>query len=207
MNSIEVTNLSKRYGFQWIIKDFSAVFNQGMIIGIAGKNGSGKSTLIRILAGYLSPSRGTISYDIEGKNVKRGQIYNHLALAAPYTDVINEFTLYELFQFHQKFKSFSNSFTFESFEEEIQLTGQKNKLLQQFSSGMKQKIQLALSIFSNTHILLLDEPTAFLDENAKKWFKNTLLKNSPERIVIIASNDQYDLDLCSEVIIINDEKY
>jgi ABC-type multidrug transport system ATPase subunit len=205
MDSITASNVSKRYGFQWIIKDFNAVFNQGKVYGIAGKNGSGKSTLIKILSGYLTPSKGNVSYHISDKKIVQDQAYVHITLAAPYTDLINEYTLKEMFLFHQKFKPLKENFSLARFEEEIQLSGQKDKLLGHFSSGMKQKIQLALSVFSDTSILLLDEPTSFLDANAKKWFLEILTKNKMDRIVIIASNDQYDLNLCDEIIEINNE--
>jgi ABC-type multidrug transport system ATPase subunit len=205
MDSITASNVSKRYGFQWIIKDFNAVFNQGKVYGIAGKNGSGKSTLIKILSGYLTPSKGNVSYQISDKKIVQDQAYVHITLAAPYTDLINEYTLKEMFLFHQKFKPLKENFSLARFEEEIQLSGQKDKLLGHFSSGMKQKIQLALSVFSDTSILLLDEPTSFLDANAKKWFLEILTKNKMDRIVIIASNDQYDLNLCDEIIEINNE--
>ena len=205
MNSITASNISKRHGFQWIIKDFNAVFSQGKVYGIAGKNGSGKSTLIKILSGYLTPSKGNISYHISDKEIVKDQAYVHIALAAPYTDLINEYTLKEMFLFHQKFKPLKESFSLARFEEEIQLSGQKDKLLGHFSSGMKQKIQLALSVFSDTSVLLLDEPTSYLDASAKKWFLENLAKNKTDRIVIIASNDQYDLNLCDEIIEINKE--
>ncbi|MBK8053804.1 MAG: ABC transporter ATP-binding protein [Saprospiraceae bacterium] len=205
MDNITASNVSKRYGFQWIIKDFNAVFNQGKVYGIAGKNGSGKSTLIKILSGYLTPSKGNVSYHISDKKIVQDQAYVHITLAAPYTDLINEYTLKEMFLFHQKFKPLKENFSLARFEEEIQLSGQKDKLLGHFSSGMKQKIQLALSVFSDTSILLLDEPTSFLDANAKKWFLEILTKNKMDRIVIIASNDQYDLNLCDEIIEINNE--
>lgn len=204
MDNIKVTKLSKRYGFQWIIKDFDAVFQKGKVYGIAGKNGSGKSTLIKMLSGYLTPSKGTISYFHEDKEVKKEKLYGLITLAAPYTDLINEFTLSEMLVFHQKFKPLKSLFNLETFEKEIQLTGQKDKLLSQFSSGMKQKIQLALAVLSDTSLLLLDEPTSYLDSKAKKWFTNLLEANKDNRIIIIASNDQYDLDLCDEILSISE---
>mgnify|MGYP001172811802 CR=1 FL=1 len=200
MDTITASNIFKRYGFQWIIKDFSAEFYQGKIYGIAGNNGSGKSTLIKILSGYLTPSNGKISYKIKNKQIAKDIAYSQISLAAPYTDLINEYTLQEMFAFHQKFKPLKVNISFETFEQEIQLCGQKDKLLGHFSSGMKQKIQLALSILSHTPILLLDEPTSYLDAGAKEWFQNILHNNREDRIVIIASNDQYDLNLCDEII-------
>ena len=108
MTTISAIKISKRYGYHWIVKDFNHAFNNGIMYGIAGNNGSGKSTLIKILSGYLTPSAGTLSYQIGNKIVKSEDIFKFIALAAPYTDLINEYTLEEMFEFHQKFKPFSH---------------------------------------------------------------------------------------------------
>jgi ABC-type multidrug transport system ATPase subunit len=200
MTSIHLDKLSKRYGYQWIIHDFEAIFNANTIYGIAGNNGSGKSTLIKMLSGFLTPTSGNITYKINGKEIKVASIFPFISLSAPYTDLINEFTLAEMYGFHQKFKKLTNNLTFKEFEQKIALSGQKDKTLLHFSSGMKQKIQLALALLSDTPILLLDEPTSYLDNNAKAWFTDLLKENAKDRIVIIASNDVYDLNLCQKLL-------
>jgi ABC-type multidrug transport system ATPase subunit len=200
MIEIHLKNVSKRYDFQWILKDLNASFSDDKVSAIAGSNGSGKSTLIKILSGFLSPSQGTVEYMIDQKIVKTAEIYRQISLVAPYTDLINEFTLEEMLRFHSTFKPMRKKLSVSEFQEIIQLKVQKDKQLFQFSSGMKQKIQLALSILSDTPILLLDEPTSFLDVNAKKWFAELLHQNTQNRCVIIASNDTFDLDLCSTAL-------
>lgn len=200
MHQIILEKVYKRYGYQWIIHDFSASFGPNVVYGISGNNGSGKSTLIKMISGYLSPSKGSISYTIGGRALSQKQIYSFVSLAAPYTDLTNELTLYEMFVFHQKFKPFQSECSYDSFEQKIELKGQSQKLLQHFSSGMKQKIQLALAILSNSPILLLDEPTSYLDLKAKAWFKSFLSEHCADKIVIMASNDPFDLELCTEII-------
>ena len=197
---IQASAVAKRYGYQWIIKDFTHVFLTNTVYGIAGSNGSGKSTVMKLLTGHLTPTQGKIIFSQDGKVIPTQMIYQYLSLAAPYTDLINEYTLEEMFLFHRKFKVMVDGIDFNKFEALIQLSGQSQKTLQHFSSGMKQKIQLALAILSITPILLLDEPTSFLDQNAKAWFSNLLNTYAKGRIVIIASNDDYDLALCSQVI-------
>lgn len=199
MTSIITEKLTKRYGYNWVIRDFDHTFLSNTVYGISGNNGSGKSTLIKMLCGFLTPSSGTIKYWVSDHSVSNTQIFKHMALAAPYTDLINEFTLPEMLTFHQKFKPFKARLDYKEFEEIIQLSGHKNKSLQHFSSGMKQKIQLALTLLSDTPYLLLDEPTSFLDKSAKKWFENLLNFCSKDRVVIIASNDTFDINLCNQV--------
>jgi ABC-type multidrug transport system ATPase subunit len=199
MSEVVLNKISKRYGYHWIIKDFDATFFSDKIYGIAGNNGSGKSTLIKMISGFLTPTSGAITYSFGTEQVDVSSIFKSISLAAPYTDLINEYTLGEMLAFHQKFKKLRYPITFKEFEANINLKGQKDKTLQHFSSGMKQKIQLALALMSDTPLLLLDEPTSYLDNDAKAWFKNLLAENSKDRIVIIASNDTYDLDLCADI--------
>lgn len=200
MTEIAVEKLSKRFGYQWIIRDFDHIFCPETIWGIAGNNGSGKSTLIKMLTGFLSPTSGSINYTVDGSKVTTGLVYSYVSLAAPYTDLINEYTLSEMFVFHQKFKKFKKSVSYKEFEEIIKLSGHKEKPLQHFSSGMKQKVQLALALLSDTPFLLLDEPTSFLDKTTKTWFSDLLHTYALNRIVIIASNDPFDIGLCNELI-------
>lgn len=200
MTKIELESLGKRYGFQWIIRDLSVNFESHHIYGITGNNGSGKSTLIKILSGYLSPTNGKISYQVNNAAVTVEKIFQHVSLVAPYTDLINEYTLPEMVAFHTKFKPFAVPLSFKEFEDMIQLKVQNNKTLNHFSSGMKQKIQLALAILSNSPILLLDEPTSFLDANARQWFQQLLQNNRRDRLIVIASNDSYDLQLCNQLL-------
>ncbi len=200
MTTISAIGLSKRYGYQWIVKNFCHTFDANTIYGIAGNNGSGKSTLIKMLSGFLTPSSGIVEYQNENKKIKPEEIYKFISLVGPYTDMINEYSLEEMFVFHQKFKPFSTQMSFEGYLEIINLKGQGEKMLQHFSSGMKQKIQLSLALMSDTPVLLMDEPTSFLDKNAKDWFVNLLYTYKSKRIIIIASNDQFDLNLCEQII-------
>lgn len=199
-HSIQTNRLSKRYQYQWIIRDMDLHFTEGKIWGIAGGNGSGKSTLMNLLSGYVSPSLGAITWTANDKKVKADQVFQYISWVAPYTDLIHEFTLQEMFDFHQKFKPLQVHISFAEFENLIQLKGQSGKPLNYFSSGMKQKIQLALAVLSATPFLLLDEPTSFLDEAAKKWFADLLTSYSAGRVVVIASNDSFDLALCQHTL-------
>lgn len=197
---IRAEQLSKRYFYQWIIRDLDCVFEENKRYAITGRNGSGKSTLIKILSGYLSPSSGKLHYKINGKEVHISQVYKSLTMAAPYTDLIQEFSLEEMFEFHLKFKQFKNPMTFREFESIIELKSQGSKQIRFFSSGMKQKVQLALAVLSDSKLLLLDEPTSYLDENAKRWFSQLMDQHRSHRTIILASNDRFDIDLCENLL-------
>lgn len=198
---VTLTNIGKRYTSQWIISDFSLALPHGSITGIRGINGSGKSTLLKIISGFLSPSQGKVSYHLQDKEIPREEVFNYLSLAAPYTSVIQEYTLEELVDFHASFKTFRYGLGTQDVVEAIALkTGSKR--IEEFSSGMMQKVQLALAILSDTSLLLLDEPTSFLDEDNKTWYRNLLGKNLEDRTVVIASNAEEDFHYCEDIITI-----
>ena len=197
---VTIQNLSKRYLYDWIIRDMSHTFESGSITGINGINGSGKSTLIKILCGFLSSSEGNISYTIADKNIDRSDVYQYMTLAAPYTDIINEYDVEEMFSFHTKFKKLREKIDVKQFLEIVKLKGNKGKQIQFYSSGMKQRLQLALALLTDSKLLLLDEPTSYLDAENKAWYYALLERNSKDRTIIIASNDKEDFKLCGHVI-------
>src|SRR5690349_16657753 len=104
---IEADNLAKRFNRDWIFKAFTCTFEPGNVYAITGPNGSGKSTLLKILWGQLPPSSGVVRHII-GKTVDADEVYRHVAIAAPYMDLIEEFTLSEMIAFHFKFKKALN---------------------------------------------------------------------------------------------------
>lgn len=192
--NVKVDNISKRYAYSWIIKDFTQEFKSESITGISGPNGSGKSTLMKMLSTYLPATKGNISYTKQqtGQSVKAEEAYKQISFVAPYTDVVREFSLKELFTFHGKFKSWRGDLDYTAFKDILGLPNQKGKEIQYFSSGMNQRVQLALSILSDTSLLLLDEPTSYLDAKTKQWAYDLLGENKSGRTIILASNDPDD---------------
>src|SRR4030081_3765470 len=103
---IILENIGRRFNRDWIFRGVDYTFISGKIYAVLGPNGSGKSTLLQVLNGSLSPSAGKISYFYEDKPVEIDEVYRHLSLAAPYLELIEEFTLDEMINFHFKFKTF-----------------------------------------------------------------------------------------------------
>ncbi|MBK8620203.1 MAG: ATP-binding cassette domain-containing protein [Saprospiraceae bacterium] len=197
---IELIGLSKRYGYQWILRDVNQSFFQGNIYGVSGRNGIGKSTLIKLISGFLSPSSGQVVFKSGKTMILPQNFHQYFVWVAPYTDLIQEYTLSEMFLFHKKFKTMPENLDVKTFLEYLQWQNTGDKQIRFFSSGMKQKLQLALALLSETPILLLDEPTSYLDESAKLWFAERLKQETKNRITIISSNDRFDLDLCQNVL-------
>lgn len=204
---ILVDKISKRYRMEWIFKQFSYHFEQGKAYAILGRNGSGKSTLMQILSGYLSPSKGKISFLDGTKKVDKELVYKNVSFAGPYIDLIEEFSFPELLKFHSQFKEMQLS----SKEIKELLAFPKaayGKPLKLFSSGMLQRVKLLLAICSTTPILLLDEPTITLDQQGVDWYQDLVNQygKTTDRLLIIASNAEQDYESCDEKILITDYK-
>ncbi len=167
---ISLENIGRRFNRDWIFRGVDYTFTSGQSYAILGPNGSGKSTLLQVLNGSLSPSAGKLSYFNEGQLLEVEKVYQHLSLAAPYLEVIEEFTLVEMIDFHFKFKSYKAGI---DKNEVINLLGMhtsRNKLIRYFSSGMKQRLKLALAFCADTAMLMLDEPTSNLDTQGVDWY-------------------------------------
>lgn len=189
---IIVKNLSKRFNREWIFKDFSYQFTSPNTYALVGPNGSGKSTLLQILWGQMLASQGSISYENEGRELPTDQVYKHIAIAAPYMDLIDEFTLIEMVRFHFKFKKTRNNLTIEEVVGLLELAPAKDKMISNFSSGMKQRLKLGLAFYSQADALFLDEPTTNLDRKSIEWYQRHREQLPDKTLVLIASNQEHE---------------
>jgi len=186
---INLEAVSKRYIQHWIFQDVNYNIAHGDRIAIVGSNGSGKSTLIQILSGSLSPSKGKIHFsDKSGSNIPIDQVFKQVSISTPYMNTIEEFTLPELFEFQSKFKPFQSGMKADDFVEVSGLASHRHKLINQFSSGMKQRVKLILALLSDTSLVLLDEPTTNLDTKSTDWYLRLVEDYAADRTVVVASN-------------------
>lgn len=205
---MEVTleNIGRRFNRDWIFRNVNYSFLKGNSYAILGRNGSGKSTLLQLIAGSLTPSEGTIDIFLNGKPCDPDEVYHSLSIAAPYLELIEEFTLSEMIDFHFKFKSYLPGLDKKTILEILELQKAKNKALKYFSSGMKQRTKLALAICSATPLLLLDEPASNLDAEAISWYLDLIKTYTPGRTVIVCSNQEFEYSFCQHQIRISDYK-
>lgn len=206
MTQIELTGAGKRYRMDWIFRDLDWTFQSGERTAILGPNGSGKSTLLKVLSGHLTPSKGRVAFLLDGKAIETDLLYRSISYAAPYIELIEEFTLEEALIFHTKLKPLLPGFTADSLYDLLQLPKARHKEIRHFSSGMKQRVKLALAICSDTPILLLDEPATNLDTQGIDWYKSLIQSHAAQRLVVIASNDPHDAEFCSTHLSIMDYK-
>jgi ABC-type multidrug transport system ATPase subunit len=197
---IELTRAGKRFNYDWIFRNLSLQFLSGTSYAITGPNGSGKSTLLGCIGGLLQPSEGRVVFSRNDAIIEPEHTYKLVSLCAPYLDVIEEMTLAEFFGFHQTFKPFRPGTTTETVMESIGLAGARAKQIRYFSSGMKQRVKLGQAVFSDTPVLLLDEPCSNLDAEGIALYQTLMETATKDRIVIVCSNDPVEYRFCATVL-------
>lgn len=203
---ISLEHIGRRFNREWIFRDVNYEFLSGQTYAILGANGAGKSTLLQLISGSLTNSEGTIKYFQGDTLLDQDQVFIHQSMAAPYLELIEEFTLSEIIDFHFRFKKYREGFDKRSL---INLLGLKNsefKALKHFSSGMKQRVKLALAFCSDTELLLLDEPSSNLDQQGLEWYLQLASSQCADRLVIICSNQEQEYSFCRHKINLADYK-
>lgn len=199
---ISLNRLSKTYHNTSIFKDLTYELESGKRYGIAGYNGSGKSTLVKIIGGFVTPNSGTIEHITIDKKIAIENVYHYTSFAAPYLDLPTELRFYELLDFHFSMKRRKDSITNDGIRSIFELP--LHLPIRQFSSGMLQRVKLALAFFTDSALLLLDEPTETLDENGFELYQLLLKKYSHGRTIIIASNKESDFINCESILRMTD---
>lgn len=203
---ITLSKIGRRFNREWIFRNINYTFETEKSYAILGINGSGKSTLLQVISGALSQSEGVISYETNGKEVEIDQVFQYLALATPYLELIEEFTLTEVLDFHFEFKTRRDKLSNNDLITLLNMESSKNKQLKYFSSGMKQRVKLILAFCADTQILLLDEPTSNLDEQGISWYNSLVAKFTSNRLVIVCSNQNHEYEFCQYRLHISDYK-
>ncbi len=204
--TISLNQVGKRFNYDWIFRRFTHTFTGTGHYAILGPNGSGKSTLLQIVSGHHHLSEGKVEYLFNDQVLPQDQFFRHCAIVAPYLELVEEFTLQECFDFHLHFKSFLPGFTGRDIAGLVGLDKAWRKQVRNFSSGMKQRARLALAIFSDVPVLLLDEPCTNLDAPGIALYQQLIRDHCGNRLVIVSSNDEAEYGFCKERIQISDYK-
>jgi len=204
--TICLSDAGKRYNRDWIFRHFNYTFESGQSYAITGPNGSGKSTMLQALSGGMYINEGRIEYRILNKERKIEEVYRDVSICAPYLEVVEEMTLKEFLNFHHGFKPFLPGITTDSIIAVLGLEKAVNKQIRFYSSGMKQRVKLAQCIFSDTAIVLLDEPCTNLDAAGIELYHSLITDYCKDRLVVVSSNDEVEYKFCKKKIIMNDYK-
>ncbi len=199
---ISLEQACKRFNKEWIFKNLNFQFEVGKHYALVGNNGSGKSTLLQIIAGYSGLTKGSIHWSpFDAVN-----IYEQISFAAPYLELVEEFTATEQFEFQAQFKPIQKDLSAEKILELIGLKNAAHKQIRYYSSGMKQRLKLALAIFSDCPILLLDEPCSNLDKEGYALYDTLIKEYAMHKLIIVGSNDPAEYHFCKEQVNLMDYK-
>ena len=198
IDTLEVKNLTFSYGEKKILKNLNFSFSNGELLGIFGPSGSGKTTLINLIMGFINPTEGKIYVNKEDIKYKIDEWQNSLAYI-PQNVCIIKSTIKENIVFENEKNKINEersdySVTQSRLDEFVHNLEDKyeTQILEDgknLSGGQKQRIAIARAIYHNKKILIMDEPTSFLDQDLIDLFWNYINEIKNNYTIILVSHD------------------
>lgn len=200
--NLEVTfnHVSHRFGSRLVFSNIASTVRQGQILLITGFNGSGKSTLLRIITGLLTPTEGEVKINVNGVDCDAQERRKHIGYVAPDLTLYRELTGVENLTFFGELRGLKlDRTTLASLLSEVGLLGRGNDEVRTYSSGMRQRLKYAFALMHRPAILLLDEPTANLDEAGFGIVEKIVERqiNQYQGLAIVATNEPRELSWSS----------
>jgi ABC-2 type transport system ATP-binding protein len=199
--AIDVHDLSKRFGTLQAVNHVSIQIEQGHITGFLGPNGSGKTTTLRMLCGLLTPDSGSgkvlgLGFPGEAEAIKRQTGY-----------MTQRFSLYEDLTIEENLTFIARIYSLDDVPKRVTdtldklgLTNRRKQLAGQLSGGWKQRLALAAAVMHEPKLLLLDEPTAGVDPQARRDFWDEIHRLSDEGLTVLVSTHYMDeAERCHEI--------
>ena len=205
---ITTKNLSKRYGDKLAVDDLSFSVAPGEVLGFLGANGAGKSTTMRMIAGFVTPSAGSVSvcgHDIESAPVAAKSCMGYLPEGAP---SYGEMTVSEFLDFVADIRGLKGARRRERRDivvERLALAPVIEQVIETLSKGFRRRVGLAQALIHDPQVLILDEPTDGLDPNQKHEVRRLINELSTDKLVIVSTHILEEVhEVCTRAIIIAD---
>ena len=199
--SIEVHAVSKSYGIQSVLNEISFSAKKGEIIGFLGPNGAGKSTMMKILTGFILPSKGTVF--VSGINVLKNPIEakTHIGYLPEQNPLYEDMYVKEYLQFQASIFKVSKEVT-ATVIKTVGLMPEVHKKIGQLSKGYQQRVGIAAAIIHNPDVLVLDEPTTGLDPNQIQEIRTLIKELGKEKTILFSTHIMQEVEaVCDRVII------
>ncbi len=205
---ITTTHLCKRYGNITAVDDLSFAVQPGEVLGFLGANGAGKSTTMRMIAGFLAPSSGSVTvcgHDVEREPVAAKSRMGYLPEGAP---SYGEMTVSDFLDFvadirglRGAVRSARRAFVMER----LGLAPVQFQVIETLSKGFRRRVGLAQALIHDPEVLILDEPTDGLDPNQKHEVRRLINELSREKLVIVSTHILEEVhEVCTRAIIISE---
>ncbi|MEC1553309.1 ATP-binding cassette domain-containing protein [Bacillus haynesii] len=197
---IKIENVNKVIKKNIVLKNINLSLKKGMIYGFRGPNGSGKTMLFRVLSGLVKPSEGRVV--IDGKELHKNISFpESVGILIEYPGFIPEYTGFANLKLLSMIQNKIKDHEVSAVISRVGLEPNDKRKFKKYSLGMKQRLGIAQAIMENPELLILDEPTNALDEEAVKTVHQLLLSLKNEgKTILVASHDRETLQKISDVI-------
>lgn len=204
MWTVEATDISQQFNRRLIFENVSFAVSSGHSLAISGPNGSGKTTLVKIICQLLRPTNGKMLIRSNDNVITSHEIYPYLGLVGPYLQLYQNLTAFENYTFFSRIRGRAvDNQEFKSLMERLGLRGRELDEIRTYSSGMMQRLKYVMAMMHNPEILLVDEPTANLDENGSEIIHELMESQKKKKILILATNEPEELKFGEEKVILN----
>ena len=198
---IQLQNVTKRIKENTVLDNVSYTFKSGFVYGLYGQNGSGKTMLLRAISGLINLDSGSIFIDGEKLHDKI-EFPPETGIVIENMELLPECSAKRNLQMLAKIKNIADEKDISFTLERVGLDPDSDKKVKKFSLGMKQRLNIAQAIFENQKIILLDEPTNALDEDAVQLiYKIIREEKSRGATIIVATHHKEDLKEVCDVIL------
>lgn len=196
---LSLEGLTKKFGKRTIFRSLSISFEGAGVYGIAGRNGAGKSTLAKVILGVLE-AKGAVTLTVGDKKIPQSEIPFYTGFVAPYLILYDEFSAFENLKISCGIRGidFDEKRVYALFDQ-LGLQGREHDLVRGYSSGMKQRLKYVNALMHNPPLFVFDEPTSNLDQAGKEIVYSLIKELSRRAIVVLASNEETDLEKCSAI--------
>ena len=204
---IQLQNVTKRIKENTVLDNVSYTFKSGFVYGLYGQNGSGKTMLLRAISGLINLDSGSIFIDGEKLHDKI-EFPPETGIVIENMELLPECSAKRNLQMLAKIKNIADEKDIIFSLERVGLDPDSDKKVKKFSLGMKQRFNIAQAIFENQKIILLDEPTNALDEDAVQLiYKIIREEKSRGATIIVATHHKEDLkEVCGVILKIAEGK-
>ena len=202
---IEAHGLSKYYGPFVAVHDASFSIPQGQIVAFLGPNGAGKTTLMRMLTGFLAPSAGRAviaGFDVRDDRIQASKRLGYLPESGPlYPDM----TPLELLRFFGEAREIATGILKRRIDQVVEICALElvlEKPIGKLSKGYKQRVGLAQALLHDPEVLIMDEPTAGLDPNQIKQFRENIQRLGRTKTVLISTHILQEVEAVADRVLL-----
>jgi ABC-2 type transport system ATP-binding protein len=196
--------VTKKFGSKVAVDGLSLKADSGEIIGFLGPNGAGKTTTMRLLLGYLTPTRGTVTVNNLNPIEDRIEVLKQVGYLPENNPLYQEMTVYEYLTFIASVKEETDVY---GTAESVGLSDVMDTRIEELSRGFKQRVGLGAALISNPDLLVLDEPTSGLDPLEQDKIRDLIKSLSKEKTILFSTHILSEVEaVATRLIIINHGK-